>query len=162
MAIIGCTVCCALLIGAALATFFLFPRTPTVTEGGATVISFSLTSTKMSLDAQAIIEVKNPNYAAIELKSVHLNVSHQGISIGNIDKSDTNYPPKKTTSHAFVAKFQTSDATAVSNMNAELSSSGFVTLNFAGPVKASYLGVSITKQINFDKQVDPSQFGTTG
>jgi len=155
----GCFICCAILITIGLLIFFLYPREPTVTEDGVDVQTFSLLPSLMSLVATVYVKVDNPNYVAIHLVSVELNVTHMGVFIGEITQTDENFPAQQTSRQPIDVNFATSNLEAINAMNQELNSTGYVTLLFQGPLRVTYLSYGITRDISITDEVSPSTQG---
>jgi flagellar basal body-associated protein FliL len=72
--IIYCVIYVLMIIAAALLIYFLFPREPTIQQNGIHVNYFSLNSSYMRINATAYVNITNPNYVSIILKSANIKI----------------------------------------------------------------------------------------
>jgi len=154
--IVYCAVFCLLVLAAGLLVFFLYPRRPDVKEDGVVVNTFFLNDTYMDIDATVFVLVDNPNYAAIHLESVHLDVSHEDLKIGALNAKDKEFPSREAKREPLRVVFHSEDSAALISMNLEYRRQNKVTLHFQGPVKVTYLGVAVTEELDFTKEVTPT------
>jgi len=160
--------CCAitviiiilLLIALALLIFFLYPRIPSINESPVQVNHFGINSTYMYLDASINVTVNNTNYVKIHLSKVNVSITQQEAGyLGNAYKSDFDFSARKDTVLTIPIRLEESDPATALLLYESYQAEGYLTVRLAGPITVSYLGVSITREINQTTNVNGDSLG---
>eukprot|EP00026_Physarum_polycephalum_P019288 Phypoly_transcript_21238.p1 GENE.Phypoly_transcript_21238~~Phypoly_transcript_21238.p1 ORF type:complete len:166 (+),score=18.38 Phypoly_transcript_21238:100-597(+) len=155
--IISSVVIVSVLIGIALAVFFLVPRNPSETFGDPTYTGLTNTDTEFSIQVSIPFTVHNPNYYDIKLKSLNLEVDYNGLFLGNvIQNGGMTFAKRATTDHVITTTLTTTDSTLLSNIKSDVQAGNPLHLKFHGPGKFTALSITVTRNFSFTKDLKPS------